>query len=323
MIIKNKPFNVIQDSMFSTVDFCTVKMLRVDQLYQRGVVSLKNSRSIATDFSWQAFGALTVGYRNDNSYHIVDGQQRFNAVKMRNDYGLKAQNESISYIDKVPCLVFQSSGPDHEARVFRNINMCRKPVRALDRWKSALTGKTEPETEINHWLTYGENGAGFMSTLGFPSFSVVAKSTQRDQLKFTSLIIYTWKIDSEATKRALMSQATLMRDNEPLSEILHRGLFNLYRNRTKNKLDICSPQFINAIQNAGGGSACLTLARDRAKKAEKNPSNELTSAEALVITYKQGVKRFNSKHTNGNNGDSKDLPVEISIEEPDIYLGMN
>ena len=109
-------------------------MLNVDELnvcesYQR-TVRTAGVNKIVKNFDRDALGTLCVGKRKDGSLWIVDGQQRWTALKK---LGVK----------RVPCDVFESSGPSHEARIFRHKNKDRTGVNAVTIFKALLTEQNE------------------------------------------------------------------------------------------------------------------------------------------------------------------------------------
>lgn len=98
------------------------EQIQVADSYQRSL-SESFAAQIARGYDEEAFGVLVVGEREDGSYWCVDGQTRKRAAVLK---GLKT----------VRCLVFQSCGKQHEAKMFRLLNMQRNmskidKVRAL------------------------------------------------------------------------------------------------------------------------------------------------------------------------------------------------
>lgn len=98
--------------------------LRIEKEYQRDLIPEK-VRSIASEWSWMALGALVVAER-DGEFWTIDGQHRAVAANLRSD---------ITYL---PCVVFKTKDIKTEARSFINLNTGRKPVTAVAKQK-ALT----------------------------------------------------------------------------------------------------------------------------------------------------------------------------------------
>jgi hypothetical protein len=105
-------------------------LMNVDIEYQRESV-LARTLKIARDWSWTRCGALIIVERDDGRYFILDGQHRALAASKRDD------------INELPCLVFQSSGVEKEALVFRDINTDRRLPTALETWKAEVKGEDE------------------------------------------------------------------------------------------------------------------------------------------------------------------------------------
>lgn len=103
----------------------SVDELNISDAYQRTIVPARVNR-IAKNLDQDAFGSLTVGHRRDGSYWVVDGMQRLTAAKKLG-------------IAMVPCDVFDSDGPEHEARVFRLKNKERTNVSAGVLFNAQLT----------------------------------------------------------------------------------------------------------------------------------------------------------------------------------------
>lgn len=112
----------------------SVASLNICDAYQRTVVR-SQVNSIARNLDQDAFGSLTIGERRDGSYWIVDGQQRCEAAKKLG-------------IQTVPCDVFQSEGPRHEARVFRIKNKHRTNISSVTLFKSQMSEGDEQTLAI-------------------------------------------------------------------------------------------------------------------------------------------------------------------------------
>lgn len=102
--------------------------LKVDHKYQREA-NLKKARRLASKLDWRGFGVLIVMKRASGALYVVEGQHRKLAADLRDD------------IDKVPCLIFESTGPIEEAPIFIMTNADRKPVTAVAKFKAMLVAK--------------------------------------------------------------------------------------------------------------------------------------------------------------------------------------
>jgi hypothetical protein len=99
------------------------KDLIVDD-YQR-VCNNSATLRIARDFSWPAFGALTVAKR-DGRFYVFNGQHRKAAADKRSD------------VEMLPCVVFESADKRGEAQEFLRSNVCVKPPTIVDRFPAML-----------------------------------------------------------------------------------------------------------------------------------------------------------------------------------------
>jgi len=94
--------------------------------YQRDVKSI--APKIAKNYDPEKFGALQVGKRSDGTFWVVDGQQRLTAAKLRK-------------LRKVPCCVFDSRGPKHEAAIYSSVNNDKAKMAAIDTWRSDVVAE--------------------------------------------------------------------------------------------------------------------------------------------------------------------------------------
>lgn len=104
--------------------------LHIDKAYQRNLSEEKRLR-IASNFSWIAFGALSVALRPDGTFWIIDGSHRHAAAMSRSD------------IKDVPCVLFSTVGDGvDEANGFLALNTARKPLEYLDKFNALCTPET-------------------------------------------------------------------------------------------------------------------------------------------------------------------------------------
>lgn len=97
--------------------------LSVDQSYQREVKT--GHKSIVSDFNEEALGVPLVGQRSDGSLWVVDGLQRVTALKKLGRTTVRAE-------------VFASKGGEHEAEVFRLVNLNRTKLTVQERFRALL-----------------------------------------------------------------------------------------------------------------------------------------------------------------------------------------
>jgi hypothetical protein len=182
--------------------FCLVDELLIDS-YQRDEVSEANTKAMAAAFSWTAFGRLVVMQRRDGRMFVVDGQQRLCAAKVR--------GETI-----VPCVVFPSDGPQHEASEFHRLNVRRVRVTAPQKFRAAAMAGIQPETEIARWL----------DSIGL---TVMADGKSPHGVCFPAVLLDSWRASSENAKRAITLQR-MINVADPLCGDVHKGLCWLLAN---------------------------------------------------------------------------------------------
>lgn len=113
-------------------------VLRVDEEYQRGQNEGK-VMSIARDWSWVACGTLIVGDR-EGAFFVVDGQHRLLAARRRTD------------ITEMPCIVFQTTTVQQEAKGFLAANTQRKPITSIDRFRAMVCTDDEAALFVKRLL---------------------------------------------------------------------------------------------------------------------------------------------------------------------------
>jgi hypothetical protein len=114
-------------------------LIEVDEIYQRDLNEGK-AVSIASNFSWAAFGVVTVADRRNGVFAAIDGQHRLGAAIRRAD------------ITEVPCVVFQISDLPKEAQAFLQTNTFRKPLTGLDRFRAAILVGHAPSMLVNELI---------------------------------------------------------------------------------------------------------------------------------------------------------------------------
>ena len=151
---KKNVLQAIEDEPCQPMDL-NPAILKIDDSYQRGEKSIADE--IAANFKWHAFQTLCVGRRVDGTLWVVDGQQRQRAALIRG-------------MTSVPCSVFESTGPEHEAEMFSRINGDKALMSKFDIWKSDLRRQQPEAVAINNAIL----GKGF---------EVVASATARNHIQ--------------------------------------------------------------------------------------------------------------------------------------------
>ncbi len=182
--------------------------LSVDPSYQRDIK--RKHKDIVADFNETALGIPLVGQREDSSLWIVDGQQRITALKKLNWKEVKAE-------------VFASNGPEHEAEIFKLINLNRTKLNAQEEFRALLTAGDPVAWEIKEAvegcgfkLSLNMRGGRNLSRMGLDApakmkiaclstLRNIAKNQKMDAIKFVLNVIKTcWPGDPQGVVNNLV-----------------------------------------------------------------------------------------------------------------------
>jgi len=189
--------------------------LKLDFSYQRNVVSEPNTLAIARRFDWLGFGVLVVMRRQDGRLFVVDGQQRLSATQRRKD------------IQLVPCLVFESDGPKHEAKAFAMLNLARTRVSAVARFRARSMAGELPEKDIQK----------FLDEMGL---SVEEHGRAGRSIDSAATLVRLWTTNEAAVRSALAFQFEMNQNLNEMSSAVFKGLWYLFHLKvtlTKDHLD--------------------------------------------------------------------------------------
>lgn len=186
--------------------------LKVDSSYQREIKP--GHRRIMSEFNEEAFGIPLVGEREDGSLWIVDGLQRITAIGKMGRRQVRAET-------------FASNGPEHEAAVFKLVNMNRTKLKPLEEYKALLTAHDDLAWQVENVV----NACGFKVSDGktrMPKYVSCVKVLMRsvrdygpDCIKFTlTTIAECWPDDSLGTNNNLIGGlVSFWKRNEGLVDI--------------------------------------------------------------------------------------------------------
>ncbi len=107
----------------SALKVLQISSLQIDPTYQRDVKS--GWKRIMNEFDEASLGIPVIGERADGSLWIVDGQQRIYALTKMGRSSVRAE-------------VFRSEGVEHEARVFKRINLNRVKLNPREQFRALL-----------------------------------------------------------------------------------------------------------------------------------------------------------------------------------------
>lgn len=246
-----------------------VDELNISDAYQRTIVPARVS-SIAKNLDQDALGSLTVGRRPDGSYWVVDGMQRLTALRKLG-------------IAMVPCDVFESEGPEHEARVFRLKNRERTNVTSIALFRAQLTEGDQQTLAIASIV----KRAGLKIALrdekqGWPYVRAV-KALERAYsrvggdglLKSLQILSDAWPAEDGAIQGDMIDgMCMFMAKNEGFDE-----------SRLVEKLKM---KAVSGVVRAA--DAKYRLARD-ANDSGSQYSRSLATCEAIAFIYSKGLRK--------------------------------
>lgn len=102
--------------------------LYIDHTYQRDRIKWERVNSIASNFSWAAFGTIGVSMR-EGKWRVFDGQHRVLAAM------------KMDSVKDIPCMVFESSTQKEESKTFLSANSNRAAVNAYTKFKAGLVSE--------------------------------------------------------------------------------------------------------------------------------------------------------------------------------------
>jgi hypothetical protein len=110
----------------------------IDRSYQRDLNKSK-VLGIASDWSWIAFGVISIAIR-DGVYYCINGQHRVAAAMKRSD------------IRQLPCIVFNTQSPKEEAAGFLNNSTLSKPISSYAKFKAAVIAEDKTALFVSNLL---------------------------------------------------------------------------------------------------------------------------------------------------------------------------
>lgn len=246
-----------------------VESLQIADSYQRTVVASRVNR-IAKNLDSDAFGSLTVGERRDGTLWVVDGMQRLTAARKLG-------------ITSVPCDVFKSEGPEHEARVFRLKNKERTGVSATSLFRAQLVEKDEQSVDIDTIVRKAglrmrfENGPH-----GWPFVKAVVALEQSygrvgaDGLaQVLSIICVAWSGESDALRGDIIGGLAHFLKRNPSADI-------------DRLVDRLSKKSVVAVMRAA--DATFKLERDR-DRSSSSSSKAICTCLAIEGLYFKGMRK--------------------------------
>ena len=238
--------------------------IHVDHEYQRDEVNVEKVRSIASSWSWAGCGAISVALRPDGRFFVFDGQHRFLAAKMRAD------------ITTLPCMVFECDSVAKEAAGFLVTNSERKPVSAIDKFRSLVMTEDDAANHVKQVLR--DLGIEISKTANRPG-----------QIKCVARCMNLATCDLEAFKKAASLSERVCRDVAQIHEDIVAGFFHIHRKH--GLLD--DMRFVRRVLDVGHASLMDGIRRSRIFRGK---GGELTLVEGILTAANKGLRnRFGGK----------------------------
>lgn len=240
--------------------------LHIDYEYQRDEVNVDKVRSIASSWSWAGCGSISVALRPDGRFFVFDGQHRVLAAKTRAD------------ITTLPCMVFECDSVAKEAAGFLVTNSERKPVTAIDKFRSLVITEDQAARQVKDLLR----------DLGL---EISKTSNRAGQIKCISRCLTLATSNIEHLRKSLVLAERLCRDVAPVHEDIVAGLFHVHRKH--GLLD--DPRFVRRVIDVGHAAIIDGIKRSRIFREK---GGELTLIEGILAAVNKGLRnRFGEKQS--------------------------
>jgi hypothetical protein len=202
------------------------RLIEVDETYQRPQ-SRGKARDIASNWSWAAFGALSVNQRHVNGqikFFVLDGQHRAMAAMLRPD------------VTEVPCLIFQLQDVREEADAFWNINKNRRMLRSMEIYNADLVRESPSAQAVNVLIQKAGRHA--------------AKNSSATTISCVGILRDLWEADKDRLEKLwpLVCEFTKQR---PLHKDMISGIFNLEGHMNKEDYSLLEPSLSKRLMKIG------------------------------------------------------------------------
>jgi len=232
--------------------------IHIDHEYQREEVKVDKVRSIASAWSWAGCGAINVALRPDGRFFVFDGQHRFLAARIRAD------------ITMMPCMVFECDSVAKEAAGFLVTNSERKPVTAIDKFRSLVMTEDDAAQHVKQVIR--DLGLEISKTASKPG-----------QIKCVARCMTLATSDLECFRNAAYLAERVCRDVSPIHEDIIAGLFWIQR---KHRL-LDDTRFVRRVLDVGHASLVDGIRR---AKIYRGKGGELVVMEGILTAVNKGLR---------------------------------
>lgn len=242
-----------------------VGKLKIDKSYQREKLSESNILGIARDFNWAAFRTILVARRANGDFYVVDGQHRLDAAKRRG-------------ITLVPCSIFESTGPEEEARAFYTCAVKTVRIASTNKYRALITAGDDEMLAIQDMLF----GLGLKVAIG----------SNPHTINFPTELIRSYQMDPHLTRVALELQQKMIAPVENLNHHIHKGLFYVLR-RLEGTSNAITHDMARKVFAAGGKAALLhSINSVLARSGKESKSENICGAGVWAVIKKACRCRF-------------------------------
>ncbi len=236
--------------------------LNIDGRYQREKISNDKVLTIASEWDWKLFNAISAIRREDGSLWVFDGGHRVRASFYRSD---------ILYL---PCMVFDACGVENEAKAFVAAGTMKTNISAHHRFKASICAK-EPIT-LKTKAILDKHG-------------YVASKSDNNKFGFQAIstLVKIVKEDSQLADKVFESCAMIANEDEQITSSVLAGLFLLAK-RLNGKVDILASAYVNKL--AKKGMAFINVAINREKHI-MGIGGARVSAKAILDILNHGKRK--------------------------------
>lgn len=235
--------------------------LLIDHTYQREKVCNARVLKISSEWSWVAFGVLTVAQRPSGEYWVIDGQHRKLAADKRTS------------VDKLPCLVFETEAVEEEAEGFLQANTLRGPVSSYDKYRCKLACKHSAAVIVQKMVEA-------------EGYRVLRGGIEHHGVGCVSLLMRSVELDRSIAERT-WSLAVKVAAGEHVVQDLYAALFHLEKKLSRCGLSICDRYNSDKLVAAGQADV---LKRIRDLKIALGKGGAAVSAQAVILLLNKNRK---------------------------------
>lgn len=244
--------------------FCMIPKddLNIDGTYQREQISESKVLTIAREWDWKLFGALSVVMRPDGSLWVYDGGHRTRAAFRRDD------------IHELPCMVFECDTTEEEAKAFIGANTMKSEVSAFHKYRASLKAREPQALAIKAVLDkYGYRATDKSSAkYGFNAINTLKKLL---------------KEDSDLADRTFEFCVQLADGGEPIKGSVLRAVFRCAK-KLRDREDILKGGLREKLASFGMDGIEVAMRRE---KHITGRGGELVEARAVLDLINKGRKR--------------------------------